>query len=163
MALTSALPVFVSGTVIKGFGRGAKALGTPTANFDESVVRELPATLQTGIYFGWAQLNHSSPVYQMVASIGFNPYFGNQTKSVETHIIHEFSNDFYGSELRICLAGYLREEMNFSSLEALKEQIQKDIRDAKDDLTKPEFLRLSHDNFFSTITNGGSNHLGTES
>jgi len=145
----SILPLFTSGIVIKGFGRGSKALGTPTANFDSTVIQLLPPQLHTGIYFGWAQLNRVTPVYQMVTSVGFNPYFGNQVKSMETHIIQTFENDFYGSELRICLAGFLRDERNFDNIDALKEAIQNDIEDAKQQLLKPEFQRLSEDAFFS--------------
>ncbi len=33
----------------------------------------------------------------------------------ETHIIHTFENDFYGSTLRVLVAGYIRPEKNFSS------------------------------------------------
>jgi riboflavin kinase len=156
---SSSLPFFVNGTVIKGFGRGSKALGTPTANFDQSVIQLLPPTLSTGIYFGWAQLNGPGPkvpVYQMVTSIGFNPYFKNQTKSMETHLIHTFSDDFYGTELRICLAGYLRDEKNFTSLDALKEAIQNDITMAKEFLIKPEFQRLSQHAFFTAEPAGAT-------
>ena len=34
----------------------------------------------------------------------------------ETHIMHEFPADFYGSQLAVCVAGYIREEKKFSSL-----------------------------------------------
>ncbi len=30
--------------------------------------------------------------------------------------MHEFSEDFYGSELSVCVAGYIRPERKFSSL-----------------------------------------------
>ena len=33
----------------------------------------------------------------------------------ETHILHEFREDFYGSQLSVCMVGYIRNEMNFSS------------------------------------------------
>jgi len=33
----------------------------------------------------------------------------------ETHILHEFADDFYGSILSACVVGYIRNEMNFSS------------------------------------------------
>ena len=56
----------------------------------------------------------------MVLSMGWNPFYGNTKKSFETHIIHKFENDFYGSELIVVMLGYLRPEKNFDSLEALK-------------------------------------------
>lgn len=36
--------------------------------------------------------------------------------SQETHIINYFGTDFYGSQLRICITGYIRPEMDFKSL-----------------------------------------------
>ena len=34
----------------------------------------------------------------------------------ETHIMHKFDDDFYGSMLKVCVTGYLREEKSFESL-----------------------------------------------
>lgn len=83
------LPYFTSTKVVKGFGRGSKTLGIPTANFDQHVINDLPHTLRTGIYFGWAQVMQAEKqVYEMVTSVGWNPYFKNQVKSmVHTHSI----------------------------------------------------------------------------
>ncbi len=50
-------PHFASGMVVKGFGRGSKELGVPTANFPDSVVDELPEHFHGGVYYGWAQVN----------------------------------------------------------------------------------------------------------
>ncbi|KAL6422712.1 hypothetical protein ACFW04_010741 [Cataglyphis niger] len=111
---SKALPYFVSGTVIKGFGRGSKALGIPTANLSESVVTSLLKDLDTGIYYGWASLH--GQVYKMVTSIGWNPYYKNEKKSMEVHLLHKFPNDFYGEEIKVIIAGYIRPEKDFSSL-----------------------------------------------
>ena len=62
----------------------------------------------------------NGPVYKMVLSLGWNPFYGNTKKSFETHIIHNFENDFYDSELIVVMLGYLRPEKNFDSLDALK-------------------------------------------
>ncbi|KAJ8036616.1 Riboflavin kinase [Holothuria leucospilota] len=51
------LPYFTKGKVVKGFGRGSKELGIPTANFPEEVVAKLPASFSTGVYFGWAKVD----------------------------------------------------------------------------------------------------------
>jgi len=56
----------------------------------------------------------------MVASIGWNPFYKNEKRSFETHIIHEFPEDFYGADLSVLVCGYLRPEKNYDSLEALK-------------------------------------------
>lgn len=75
------LPYFACGKVVQGFGRGSKTLGTPTANLQQDVVDQLPPDFKTGIYFGWAKVD-DGPVYPQVTSVGWNPYFKNQTKSM---------------------------------------------------------------------------------
>ncbi|XP_043421293.1 riboflavin kinase isoform X1 [Prionailurus bengalensis] len=109
------LPYFCRGQVVRGFGRGSKQLGIPTANFPEQVVDNLPADVSTGIYYGWASVG-SGDVHKMVVSIGWNPYYKNTKKSMETHIMHTFEEDFYGEILNVAIVGYLRPEKNFDSL-----------------------------------------------
>ncbi|XP_074250759.1 riboflavin kinase isoform X1 [Saimiri boliviensis] len=111
------LPYFCRGRVVHGFGRGSKQLGIPTANFPEQVVDNLPADISTGIYYGWASVG-SGDVHKMVVSIGWNPYYKNTKKSMETHIMHTFKEDFYGEILNVAIVGYLRPEKNFDSLAA---------------------------------------------
>ena len=89
------LPYFATTRVVRGFGRGSKALGIPTANFEQHVIDHLPDTLPTGIYYGWAkveQQDHNgkgNTVYKMVTSIGWNPFFNNDRKSmVRIHKYH---------------------------------------------------------------------------
>lgn len=132
------LPHFAEGEVVKGFGRGSKQLGIPTANYPLNVVNALPIELETGIYCGYASVD-DGPVHDMVMSIGWNPYYKNEHKSMETHIIHKFDNDFYGKSLKVLIVDYIRPEKNFSSLEDLITAINLDIEQAKQILRKPEF------------------------
>ncbi|CAN0259745.1 unnamed protein product [Lampetra planeri] len=111
------LPCWCRGKVVKGFGRGSKQLGIPTANLPEPVVEQLPADVATGIYFGWACVG-SGDVHKMVMSIGWNPFYNNTKKSMEVHIIHSFEEDFYGEVLSIVILGYIRAETGFDSLGA---------------------------------------------
>lgn len=74
-------PHFASGEVVKGFGRGSKELGVPTANFPEHVVDELPQEYANGVFYGWAQVENG-PVYKMVMSIGNNPYYHNVKRTM---------------------------------------------------------------------------------
>ena len=60
-------------------------------------------------------------MHKMVMSIGWNPYYKNEKKSMETHILHEFESDFYGSWLRVIVCGYRRPEKNYKSLGGYKE------------------------------------------
>ncbi|KAK3275560.1 hypothetical protein CYMTET_16316 [Cymbomonas tetramitiformis] len=116
------------GPVVKGFGRGSKMLGIPTANLEaEALAASLQEVLPPcGIYGGWASVGNSATVYQMVMSIGWNPYFDNKQKSVEPWLLHEFPEDFYGEELRLLVDHYIRPEANFTTLEALVETIHND-------------------------------------
>uniref|UniRef100_K7G6Y5 Riboflavin kinase n=1 Tax=Pelodiscus sinensis TaxID=13735 RepID=K7G6Y5_PELSI len=127
------------------------------ANFSEQVVESFPSDISTGIYYGWACVGNGD-VHKMVLSIGWNPYYKNVKKSVETHIIHIFKEDFYGEILSIVIVGYIRPEKNFDSLDALISAIQDDIEEAKRKLDLPEHLKLKEDNFFhmpeSKLVNG---------
>ncbi|KAF2429837.1 riboflavin kinase [Tothia fuscella] len=56
-------PLRLSGKVIKGFGRGSKELGIPTANIPlAGLTIGGEDSLDSGIYYGWAGLEHTSPV-----------------------------------------------------------------------------------------------------
>ena len=72
----------------KGFGRGSKELGIPTANFNEEVVAALPNDLETGIYFGWTNLegDENQKIRKAVISIGWNPFYDNSKKSVVSNL-----------------------------------------------------------------------------
>ncbi|XP_019333636.1 riboflavin kinase isoform X1 [Alligator mississippiensis] len=120
------------------------------ANFSEQVVESFPSDISTGIYYGWACVGNGD-VHKMVLSIGWNPYYKNVKKSVETHIIHTFKEDFYGEILRIAIIGYIRPEKNFDSLDELISEIQEDIAEAKRKLDLPEHLKLKEDNFFKML------------
>ena len=67
-----------------------------------------------------------------------NPFYKNERKTVEPHLLHKFEEDFYGSELRLLVTGYLRPEQNYPSLEALIKAIHLDIDTAKQALDSAE-------------------------
>lgn len=58
-----------------------------TANFAIDVVENLPKNLDTGIYFGWASVDDGD-VQKMVMSIGWNPYYHNEHKSMVSIIFY---------------------------------------------------------------------------
>ncbi|XP_046651054.1 riboflavin kinase-like [Daphnia pulicaria] len=142
------LPFFAKGIVVKGFGRGSKELGIPTANYMSEVVDTLPSDMETGIYYGYAKVD-GGPVYKMVMSIGWNPYYKNVKKSMETHILHNFESDFYGSLLKTCIINYIRPEQSYESLDALIDAIKSDIAYADTQLDLPEYSDLQKHSFFS--------------
>ncbi|XP_055902805.1 putative riboflavin kinase [Eupeodes corollae] len=153
------LPHYASGKIVPGFGRGSKELGIPTANFPLDVVQALPSEFITGVYYGWANID-SGEVHKMVMSVGWNPFYENKQKSMETHILHEYNRDLYGCLLKVIIVGYLRPEKNFDSLEALVATIKNDIHEAELALDNPEYSFLKDSNFFRE-TQKESNNNGT--
>eukprot|EP00938_MAST-03A_sp_MAST-3A-sp1_P005496 g5496.t1 len=119
-------PLMLKGTVVKGFQRGSKELGIPTANLSLEELGDTFPDSETGIYAGWAQVD-GKDVHKMVMSVGWNPFYKNTKKTCEPHIMHKFTSDFYGKELRLVVTCYIRPEANFDSLDALIKAIQDDI------------------------------------
>ena len=52
-----------------------------SANFPEDVVAGLPQSLSCRVYYGWARVDEG-PTQQMVMSIGWNPQYMNDKKSM---------------------------------------------------------------------------------
>ncbi|XP_012264136.1 putative riboflavin kinase [Athalia rosae] len=142
------LPHFAVGRIVKGFGRGSKELGIPTANYSPDVVENLPKNVDTGVYFGWASIDRGD-VHKMVMSIGWNPFYQNSQKSMETHIMHKFPGDLYGAELRVVIVGFLRPEVNFDSLEDLIKGINGDIENAEKLLENADLAAYRTHKFFT--------------
>jgi riboflavin kinase/FMN adenylyltransferase len=113
----------VGGRVVHGFHRGGP-LGIPTANLRVRGIQLPP----DGVYAVRARL--AGAVRNGVANIGFNPTFGNETRSVETHLL-DFSGDLYGCRLEIAFVSRLRGEQKFSDVSALVAQIRADIDAAR--------------------------------
>lgn len=118
-------PYYLRGPVRVGNHRG-RTIGTPTANISP----EIEFVPRKGVYFTWAILGDHK--YASITNIGYNPTF-ETTESylkVETHIFG-FDRDIYGEHLKVELIKFHRDEMKFSSVEALKMQIANDIAAAK--------------------------------
>ena len=123
------VPLCLKGKVIKGFQRGSKEIGVPTANLSlEELGEAFPHDCATGIFAGWAKLAKSKEIHKMVMSVGWNPFYKNTKKTVEPHLMHKFEKDFYGEELRLVVTCFIRPEADFESLEALVEAIHADIK-----------------------------------
>lgn len=52
-----------------------------TANVPLEVVQKLPKDLETGVYFGWANVSNGE-VHKAVLSLGWNPFYENTEKSM---------------------------------------------------------------------------------
>jgi riboflavin kinase/FMN adenylyltransferase len=119
----------LAGTVIRGDRLGHQ-LGFPTANLD-ATGRALPPN---GVYAVHAEvLGVTKPSsYRGVLNIGIRPTIGdkNPQRRVEAHLI-DFQGELYGQEMELTFVEKLRDEQKFPSLEALREQISHDIREAQ--------------------------------
>ncbi|KAG2486461.1 hypothetical protein HYH03_014908 [Edaphochlamys debaryana] len=141
--------VRIRGTVVKGFGRGSKELGIPTANVDRDAVSAALAEAVTGIYAGWARLGSGTQVYKTVMSIGYNPFFNNKEKTLEPWILHTFDKPFYGDTISLLVCAYVRPEANFTSLQSLVDRIHADADVARDALEHEPLAALKDDPFLT--------------
>ena len=115
----------IRGKVIKGRMRGGSQLGFPTANI--KLHDELCPKF--GVYAVTVETVHGN--FDGVANIGFSPTFGDEIFTIEVHIL-DFNKDIYGSRIRVNMVKRLRDEIKFSNIEQLSDQIRKDIQTAKE-------------------------------
>lgn len=151
-------PWHIGGPVIKGYGRGSKVLGIPTANLSVEGYANVLAEHPAGVYFGWAKLS-TRGFYKMAMSIGWNPYFNNTEKTIEPWLLHKFDEDFYGEELHLLVVGYIRPEANFPSLESLVAKIHEDGKIAEKALELPVYAKYKDEAYFKSIALGQNSHL----
>ncbi|CCU77160.1 hypothetical protein BGHDH14_bgh00295 [Blumeria hordei DH14] len=78
-------------------------------------------------------------LYPMVMSIGYNPFYKNEVRSAEVHVLNGFDQDFYDSPMRVSLLGFIREERDYSSLEELVKDIKIDCEVAARSLARREW------------------------
>lgn len=113
---------YLSGIIVEGNHIGRK-IGFPTANIHPLDPNKLIP--MNGVYA--VQVDMKGNTYNGMLNIGFRPTIDSAmaVKTVETHLF-EISGDFYGEEVVIHFIKRIRDEMRFSGLEALKQQLRKD-------------------------------------
>jgi riboflavin kinase/FMN adenylyltransferase len=116
-------PYTIEGVVIAGQKLG-RTLGIPTANI------ALPPTnrLAHGIYAVRASVE--GKCFDGVASFGTRPTVDNGAPLLEVFLF-DFSGDLYGKTMEVAFEAYLRPELKFDGLEALKAQMEDDVVKAK--------------------------------
>lgn len=123
-------PYAVSGSVVKGVQRG-RSLGFRTANLQLDPERAAPAD---GVYAVWAVVDGQR--HRGVANLGVRPSFGPGERLLEVHLL-DYNEDLYGKETIIEFVRRLRPEMRFEDVNALIEQIRRDIVAARAALDAP--------------------------
>ena len=116
-------PYSVGGVVIGGQQLG-RTLGVPTAN----IALARTNRLAFGVYAVNVRLG--SQVHGGVASFGVRPTVDNGPPLLETYIL-DFSQDIYGCHMEVEFTAWLRPELKFDGLAALKTAMAKDIADAR--------------------------------
>jgi len=113
---------YVSGTIVEGNHIGRK-MGFPTANIHPLDPNKLIP--MNGVYAIRVELRGET--YKGMLNIGFRPTIDSAmaVKTIEAHLF-DASGDFYDEEVVIHFVKRVRDEMRFSGLEALKQQLQKD-------------------------------------
>jgi riboflavin kinase/FMN adenylyltransferase len=114
----------IAGTIVKGAGRG-RTIGIPTANIS------LGAYLRPrfGVYAIRAGRVGEPLTQRGVANIGIRPTVDGASQNLEAHLF-DFDEDIYGQDWEFALTRFIRDEVKFDSLAALKAQIARDIASA---------------------------------
>ena len=123
-------PYGIGGQVVHGEQIG-RTIGFPTANLLPDDNKLIP---QDGVYAVMVDLDNGVRK-QGIMNIGTRPTFNGTTRTLETNLLETVGN-LYGQRIFIHFIGRLRSEQHFPSAEALAEQIQKDIDQAKDILNQ---------------------------
>jgi len=114
----------IQSTPGRGRGYGAKYT-VPTINL--SHYEEL--TPGDGVYV--TQTRVGEECFDSVTNVGNRPTFGADSFAIETHLLNFHPLDLTAeTEIEIFFLSRLRDEIKFSSVDALREQIGKDIRKA---------------------------------
>lgn len=114
----------VRGTVAAGRDRGGKLLGFPTAN----ITLQDELCPKTGVYA--VTVESGSESFDGVANIGYSPTFDDHLFTVEVHIL-DFSRNIYGQTIRVNFIKRIRNELKFSSISDLSDQIKRDVIEAR--------------------------------
>jgi riboflavin kinase/FMN adenylyltransferase len=121
-------PYSVAGKVIEGEKLG-RTIGFPTANLATGEAQLPP----DGVWAVRVLLPDDRDL-PGVANLGLRPTVGGDARTFEVHLL-DFPGDLYGQELEIRFQKHLRPEIKFSSIDALRLQIQQDADEARKILT----------------------------
>jgi riboflavin kinase/FMN adenylyltransferase len=120
-----ARPFSILGNPGRGRGLGSKYT-VPTINlarYEELVPKD-------GVYVTWTRV--ADERFDSVTNVGNRPTFGADSFAIETHLLNFHPIELTPeSEVEICFLNRLRDEIKFPSVEALREQIGRDVKKAR--------------------------------
>jgi riboflavin kinase/FMN adenylyltransferase len=110
-----------------------RTVGMPTANIDipQDELLRLDAAVPPGVYASRISLPSAdgshTETYTALTNIGMRPTVDNDPRlTVEAHIL-DFDRDIYGVTVTLDICEFLRPIQKFPSLQAVMEQVQRDI------------------------------------
>ena len=116
------MPYPVLGTVVRG-NRLGRNLGFPTVNLLPAESKLLPPN---GVYF--SQVRHRGKLYRAISNVGYKPTVTeNRVMGLESYL-YDFREDIYGEPIEVYLLEYSRPEQRFESVDALRRQLEKDVK-----------------------------------
>ena len=118
-------PFFLTGKVIKDRGVG-RSLGFPTANILYPADK---LSIRKGVYE--TRIALEGRTYKGITNYGARPTFENEEVRIETYL-DGFDGDLYERELKVEFIRYMRDVKRFDSVEDLRLQLMKDIRQVRD-------------------------------
>jgi len=113
---------YLTGTIVEGNRIGRK-FGYPTANVHPlDPYKLIPLG---GVYA--VRIEREGATYSGMLNIGYRPTIdsASEVKTIETHIF-DVTGDFYGEQVVIHFIQRIRDEMKFSGIDELKNQLDKD-------------------------------------
>ena len=120
-----ARPFGILGTPGRGRGYGSKYT-VPTIN----LARYEELVPQDGVYITWTRVGTER--FDSVTNVGNRPTFGAELFAIETHLLNFHPIELTPeTEVEICFLGRLRDEIKFPSVDALREQIARDVKQAR--------------------------------
>ncbi len=117
-------PYSLRGVVVEGDKRG-HALGFPTANVLPGAVALVPGR---GVYAGHVRVGEER--YGACTNVGVAPTFERRESRVEAYLL-DYEGDLYGEVIDLTFEERLRPEKQFSGAYELKEQIARDVAEAR--------------------------------
>ncbi|MGA2103526.1 MAG: bifunctional riboflavin kinase/FAD synthetase [Candidatus Sulfotelmatobacter sp.] len=120
-----ARPFCILGTPGRGRGYGSKYT-VPTIN----LARYAELVPKDGVYITWTRVGTER--FDSVTNVGNRPTFGAELFAIETHLLNFHPIELTPeTEVEICFLERLRDEVKFPSVEALREQIVRDVKKAR--------------------------------
>jgi riboflavin kinase/FMN adenylyltransferase len=113
----------ITGMVARGDRRGNR-LGWPTIN----IVSDVKPSVMDGVYACSVRFPSTNEIFHCATNVGTRPtVYEGVRRLVESHIL-DFDRDVYGERIELEFHARLRDERRFPSLQALSEQIDKDVK-----------------------------------